>query len=84
MGLLLDDFRHIWIDDQFERKWAIKNSVDLEKMEDFVSYVPKIGIDLYKLIRDEFYYFYEFDINISICLLIGAVTFPFYLINFHI
>ena len=82
LGLLLDEFRHVCLEERFEKWWAKKNDIDTEKMDDFVNCAPKIGLDLYKLIRDEYFYFYEFDINISISLLLGAFALPFYLTHF--
>jgi hypothetical protein len=83
-GLFLDEARHTWLEPKFEEKWATEKGFDLSKLDDFVAYVPKMGIDLYKLIRDEYYYYYEFDINMTMALVPAIFVAPMYLQRFSI
>lgn len=83
-GLFLDEARHVWLEEWLERRWAQKNGIDLTALEDFLAYVPTLGVDLYKLIRDEHYYYYEFDINMSLVLIPGSIVAAMYLSQFQI
>jgi hypothetical protein len=86
LGLFIDEFRHTFLEEHLEKRWADKseNNVDLNKLGDPVSHAPKLGVDVYKLIRDEYFYFYEFDINVAIVFLISSLVAPFYLFYFHL
>jgi hypothetical protein len=83
-GLFLDEARHVWLEPWLEKDWARRREVDLEELDDFLAYAPKIGIDLYKLLRDEFFYYYEFDINMSFVLILASAILPIYLDRCHI
>jgi hypothetical protein len=83
-GLFLDEARHTWLEPWLEGNWAHRRRFDLTKLDDFLAYVPKIGTDLYELIRDEHYYYYEFDINMSLVLIPGSAVAVMYLTRFQI
>ena len=84
MGLFLDDARHEWVDDKIFDAWATKSGYDSKKkMKDFECYMPKIGVDVYTTIRNEYWYYYEFDLNVAAALSLATIGIPFYVHRFH-
>ncbi len=83
LGVFVDELRHTKIEAYLEQEWAKKKSYDLNKIDDYIAYAPKIGIEVYKTIVDEYYYFYEFDINTAICMIVLACASPIYFSTFQ-
>jgi len=81
MGIFVDDIRHFLIEEKLEKRWSKKTGKNID--EDFVVCAPKIGVDIYKLVRDEFYYYYEFDFNMGLVFLFGSIILPFPLLLFY-
>ncbi len=82
LGLLVDGVRHLFDEKVFEEPWARREGLNWEEVDDFVTYIPRISVDHYKLIRDESFYFYEFYVNLGMVVVIGAVFVPIYLDRF--
>jgi hypothetical protein len=84
LGVILDEARHSSIEDWLTDLWTKRGGYDPDKLkQDFVGYIPPMTPELYTLIRDEGYYFYEFDVNMGFVLAAAAFALPFYLHQFH-
>jgi hypothetical protein len=84
LGVILDEARHSSIEDWLTDLWTKRGGYDPDKLkQDFVGYIPPLTTELYVLIRDEGYYFYEFDVNMGFVLAAAAFALPFYLQQFH-
>lgn len=79
LGLGVDEIRHVLLEERFfVTPWHNEHKIS-ENLPDFVCYVPgKISLDLYKTITEEYFYYYEFDANISIVSIIGSIVVPLF------
>ena len=62
LGLVLDEIRHGIIDN-----WYYEKICELEKFKDYY-YLPIFGADTYKFINENFFLYYEFEMNLSMSL----------------
>jgi hypothetical protein len=90
-GLLLDEVRHVCIEGRIEEAWA-RNHVPRYKLDsmpltDFICYVStersSVTLNAYLAMVDQFFHFYEFDINMALVLgLFSCWAVPWYLSQF--
>ena len=90
LGLFLDELRHKWIEIPIEDRWAARKGYEgwPDLADDFIVYVSspgsKVSLQAYLTMVDEFYHFYEFDINMGLALIPTALTVSFYLGKFYL
>lgn len=86
LGLLIDSFRHTFVEGILERNFVWKN-YDYKKynktINDFAIFIKEIGFDTYKTITEENFYYYEFEYNCFISISIFSVFYPLYLNVFY-
>ncbi len=83
LGLFIDELRHTQFEKYIEADWVDKNGYDGNKIEDFMTYAYKMGVNLYETIVEEYFYFYEFDTNLSVSLMLASFVLPIYFKLFY-
>lgn len=77
-GIILDGFRHVFIDSEIEKLWSDKNQ---QKSADELLCT---NTTLYNQLVSDYFYYYEFSLNLLLVIILMIVSFPFFIISFQI